>query len=55
MDANFALLPVSLHLQSYRVTLDPIASETTKIVFSLNLGKKISISDNNSSEPEREF
>ncbi|EFX74857.1 hypothetical protein DAPPUDRAFT_323929 [Daphnia pulex] len=37
MDANFALLPVSLHLQSYRVTLDPIASETTKIVFSLNL------------------
>ncbi|KAI9559672.1 hypothetical protein GHT06_013677 [Daphnia sinensis] len=37
MDANFALLPASLHLQSYRVTLDPIASETTKIVFFLNI------------------
>ena len=41
MGANFSLLPVSLLLQSYRVTLDPISSETTKIVFSLNLGKSI--------------
>lgn len=38
IDGNFALLPLSLHPQSYRLTLDAAASETTKIVFSLNLG-----------------
>lgn len=41
--ANFAILPASLHRRSYRVTFDPDASETKKMIFSLNIGKNMDI------------
>ncbi len=38
--ANFAILPSSLHRRSYRITLDPMGSETKRMVFSLNVGMR---------------